>query len=174
MIDSQMTFKHGFIALVLGSVCTLTGVESAGQEGDRRSSKNIDGGGHNSVSFEVKDSTGAAIPNAHIVILDQSDGLTNGKKSDALGRAEFVLARNRQYKATVSANGFNSFVESFELESDITIAVVLKVGFYSGPIVVEPETAIPLEHSYMVIELPMQPLNLLQLQPRRIRHGHHP
>jgi hypothetical protein len=168
-----MTLNHVLLALVVGSVCTLTGSALAGQEGDRSSSKRPDHQSYNKVSFETRDQTGAVIPLAHIVILDQLNGAITEKDGDISGRVEFVLPQGGQYKVTVTAKGFKQFAESFEMQSDIVKAVVLKVLSYSGPVVVE-EVAIPVQHSNIANALPTHPLKLLPLPAKQILKARHP
>src|SRR5580704_16834130 len=64
------------------------------------------------ISGTVKDSTGAAMPGAQVVILNERTGLSRNVETDASGRYEALSLSLGNYRVTVSRQGFQTEIRS--------------------------------------------------------------
>jgi hypothetical protein len=178
-----MARKHLWPMVVLGFTTTLVGHQLRaanaiprlfGQEGAQAFPENSTQRAYHRVSVEVIDPSGARIPHPHITIVDQAVGAINQKDGDVSGRAEFVLPDGAKYRVTITAVGFEMYVESFKLESDIATTVTLRIRNTGAcPCVSQGPNLPPLDHEPVAVELPLQPLEPWSPPAIPIRHKQH-
>jgi len=81
------------------------------------------------ITGEVKDNTGAVIPNAHVIVLNTNTGLKSNTSSDSQGIYVSPPLHPGDYNVVVEAPGFSKVAEHVRLEvgqrvnADITLAV---------------------------------------------------
>lgn len=87
----------------------------------------------------VVDSSGGVIPQAHLIITNAGTNLTKQTDSDGTGAFVFRELAPGTYTLSVSASGFESFVEKgiqLTVEQHATLPVSLKVGSNSETVTV--------------------------------------
>lgn len=80
-----------------------------------------------SIRGTVEDTSGAVVPGASIQINGADNGFTRTVKSDATGGFAVDAVSRGQYTATVSATGFETEVQPFELQVSQTVSLVFKL-----------------------------------------------
>ncbi len=111
--------RYGFIAL---ACCSLLLVST------RHASAQVDEG---SITGTVTDTTGAAVPNASVTLLNTDVGLKLTSKSDSRGSYTFSPVRIGQYSITVTAPGFEKTTQqnvTVNVSQNLTIPIQLKLG----------------------------------------------
>jgi hypothetical protein len=91
----------------------------------------------------VKDTSGAAVPNAKVTVLNQDTGVQSSTATDAEGNYLATGLLPGTYQVTVSAQGFQSSVVKdlkLSVASTVTENVQLSVGQISQQVVVTAET----------------------------------
>jgi hypothetical protein len=104
-----------FVALIIGQFTQLAHAQSAGTA---------------SVQGTVADDTGAAVPNAKVVLTNTDTGTSRSTTSDGSGLYSIPNVPVGPYSLTVDAAGFSSYAQKGVLEvgNNVQINPVLKVG----------------------------------------------
>jgi hypothetical protein len=100
------------------------------------------------ITGEVRDSTGALIPNAQITLTDTDTNLVLQSTSDRSGNYVFSPLKIGHYKVAASAPGFSTSTQEnlqIDAQSRLNVVLVLRVGQATQDIVVS--TAPPLIQS---------------------------
>jgi len=138
------------------------------------------------VAITVADQTGAVIPDAHIGIIPMPASVASSNSwldyahhaaepasshTDPHGEALLILAEGN-YVLSISARGFMRDYEKIEARPDSPqpLHVILKVEWYSGPILVnDAGLGIPTAPVSLNTFIPLEPLQPITLKPRRVR-----
>ncbi|MGA2350307.1 MAG: TonB-dependent receptor [Terracidiphilus sp.] len=123
-----MPFKRGTLLYFLVLVLIFT-----------RLSAPAEGSNSGAVHGAVTDSTGAVIPGATVHLINEVSGLDRTATTDALGQFVFANVPFNPYRVIVSANGFASLSQSFEIRSvvGINLSLVLQVAAAASTVTVE-------------------------------------
>jgi Carboxypeptidase regulatory-like domain len=83
-----------------------------------------------SIRGTVLDTSEAVVPGATVTLTDTGSGLARTQTSDGLGNFTFGALPRGQYSASVTATGFETQVQPFELQVSqaVTLAFKLKLG----------------------------------------------
>jgi hypothetical protein len=87
----------------------------------------------------VTDSTGAAVPVAHVTATQASTGVTTEATSNGNGEFVFSSLPPTVYNISVSAAGFTTFIQkgiTLQADQSVTVDAVLKVGSTSDTVIV--------------------------------------
>jgi Carboxypeptidase regulatory-like domain/TonB dependent receptor-like, beta-barrel len=82
------------------------------------------------VKGTVLDATGAAIPAAHVTLVNTQTNVSRESQSSAVGVYEFPAVPIGSYKLTVQAEGFKRYEGTFDLQAGQTVSIdpALEVG----------------------------------------------
>lgn len=120
-----------FLVVLLMSLC---GVRYAGAQMDQ-----------GSIVGTVVDSTGAAIPNATVKLVNEQNGFSLERVSDAGGSYTFTPLKIGAYTLTGSAQGFRSFEQrGVNVTAGSRVEVTLTLGIASAGQTIEVSAAAPL------------------------------
>ncbi len=89
------------------------------------------------VSGTVTDPSGAVIPGAHVVMLDEAKGYSSNAVADSVGRYLFRSVPPGTYKVTAEASGFGSQERSgvaVDVGQNVSVNFLLQVGVTSQAI----------------------------------------
>lgn len=97
------------------------------------------------ISGEVKDATGAVIPNSQVVLINAATGVKQNAVTGNDGVFTFSAVPVGQYELDVTADGFSSYRQTANLMIDVntalTVDVVMKVADSSQTVTVVENTA---------------------------------
>lgn len=127
-----------------------------------------------SVRGTVQDQSGAALPGATIQVSGVETGLTRKVTADAVGGFGFEALPRGAYKASVTATGFQTAVQSFELQVSqvVTLNFKLHPGSVKEEVVVTDAAPIvdlstsstgAVVESAQIVDLPLNGRNFTQL-----------
>ncbi len=127
-----------------------------------------------SIRGSVQDQTGAVVPAASIQITNTDTGMTRTDAADAAGLFHFEAMPRGNYKATVSASGFETAVQPFVLQVSqvVSLAFKLKPGSVNESVTVTDAAPIvdlstsstgTVIQSDQITELPLNGRNFTQL-----------
>ena len=125
------------------------------------------------ITGQVTDSTGAAIPNATVVVKNVSTGVERQAQSNEDGNYTVFPLIPGDYTITVEQQGFKKYVQNLTLNARDRrpVAVVLEVGALTetvtvtdeAPLIQDSSTSQSLVSGTQVIELPLNNRNFLKL-----------
>ena len=127
-----------------------------------------------SLTVTVEDQTGAYVAGASIAITNEASGARYEAKADANGLAVFHLAQGH-YNLKVQAKGFETREEKdVEMNTETKRTVTLPLSQRGCVWVVEGEDLEYLfEHQVLTAEIPLLPMQLLELTAKPLRHRWH-
>src|ERR1700722_14782251 len=120
-IPDRMSAFREFILIPIGFVFAtlviilLVTCSAFGQAGSGR------------IAGSVKDATGAVIPASSVTLRNTATGVTQTTTSNAEGIFNFPVVAIGQYELDVTANGFNPYHQTTNLEGDVNTALALDV-----------------------------------------------
>lgn len=125
------------------------------------------------ITGQVTDSTGAAIPNATVVVKNVSTGIERQAQSNEDGNYTVFPLIPGDYTMTVEQQGFKKYVQNLTLNAKDRrpVTVVLEVGALTetvtvtdeAPLIQDSSTSQGLVSGTQVIELPLNNRNFLKL-----------
>ncbi|HEX3820466.1 MAG TPA: TonB-dependent receptor [Candidatus Sulfotelmatobacter sp.] len=96
-------------------------------------------GNSGSVNGTVTDSTGAVVPNAKVEIHNPVSGFDRSTTTDGAGKFEITNIPFNPYHLTVSADGFNPYVQDVEPRSSVPVTVPIALQVTGSKTVVTVE-----------------------------------
>ena len=98
-----------------------------------------------SILGDVTDATSARIPKARVTITDLDRNISQQRETDETGSFVFPSVRVGRYNVTVSAPGFNTYVQQdvkIDVGQKVRVDAVLQVGDVSQNVIVEAQAAL--------------------------------
>jgi hypothetical protein len=123
-----MPFKRGTILYILVLILLLAPLHASAE-----------GSNSGTVRGTVTDPTGAVIPGATVHLINEVSGLDRTMPTDATGQFVFANIPFNPYRVTVSASGFATLSQSFEIRSVVgtNLNLVLQVAGADATVTVE-------------------------------------